>query len=127
MKHLLILLFLSIINISCAQENKQQLILGEKYAKEVLEETLKNNRVHNVIDNKTPIIKNDSTAITVAESILFEIYGENNIINQRPYKIHKIENYYVISGTLPKNYVGGTFLIIINSLNSEIIRITHGK
>ena len=127
MKHLLILLFLSIINISCAQEKNQKLILGEKYAKEVLEETLKNNRVHNVIDNKTPIIKNDSTAIKVAESILFEIYGENNIIKQKPYRIYKIENYYVISGTLPKNYVGGTFLIIINSLNSEIIRITHGK
>mgnify|MGYP003534195606 FL=1 len=100
---------------------------GEKYAKEVLEETLKNNRVHNVIDNKTPIIKNDSTAIKVAESILFEIYGEKNIIKQKPYEIYKIKNYYVISGTLPKNYVGGTFLIIINSLNSEIIRITHGK
>ncbi|RLZ06404.1 NTF2 fold immunity protein [Faecalibacter macacae] len=127
MKHLLILLFLSIINISCAQEKNQRLILGEKYAKEVLEETLKNNKVHNVIDNKTPIIKNDSTAIKVAESILFEIYGENNIIKQKPYEIYKIESYYVISGTLPKNYVGGTFLIIINSFNSEIIRITHGK
>src|SRR5690606_23636321 len=100
-----ILLLLAIINTSCAQEKNDRLILGEKYAKEVLEETLKNNNGHNIVDNKTTIIKNNETAIKIAETILFEIYGQNNIVKQKPYEIYNIKNYYVISGTLPHNYV----------------------
>jgi len=67
------------------------------------------------------------TAISVAEPILFSIYGKDNITKQRPYEIYFIDNYWVIAGTLPKGYLGGTFLIIIDSKDSEIIRITHGK
>jgi len=82
---------------------------------------------HNIIDNKTIIIKDSSTAINVAEPILFSIYGKNNITEQRPYEIYFIDNYWVLTGTLPKGSAGGTFLIIIDSRNSKVLRITHGK
>ena len=59
--------------------------------------------------------------------MLFSIYGKDNIIKQSPYEIYFIDNYWVIGGTLPKEYLGGTFLIIIDSRNCKIIRITHGK
>ena len=93
--------------------------MGEKYAKSELEKTLNPKNEHNVIDNKSLIITNKETAVKIAETILFEIYGKKNIENQKPYEIYKFENFYVILGTLPKNSVGGTFIIIIDGTNSK--------
>lgn len=112
---------------ACGQNKSDRTKLGESYARQELEATLNNKAQHNIIDGKAAIIKDSLTAISIAEPILFGIYGKENIIKQRPYEIYFINNYWVIIGTLPKNYSGGTFLIIIDSRNSKIIRITHGK
>ena len=63
----------------------------------------------------------------MAEYILFNIYGKDNIENQKPYETHLIENHWVISGTLQKGMKGGTFLIIIDARNSKVLKISHGK
>jgi hypothetical protein len=100
---------------------------GKSYAEQELKLALADNPMHNVIDSKSIIIEDSVTAISIAEVILFSIYGKDNITKQRPYENYLIDNYWVISGTLPKNYLGGTFLIIIDSRNNRIVRITHGK
>lgn len=111
----------------CGQAKGDRLFLGKTYAQEELKIALSDKSQHNVIDNKTVIIKDSITAISIAESILFSIYGKENIIEQKPYEIYLIDNYWIIIGTLPKNYLGGTFLIIIDSRDCKIIKITHGK
>ncbi|NRS90222.1 hypothetical protein HNQ02_003159 [Flavobacterium sp. 7E] len=73
------------------------------------------------------VIPDKETAVIIAETILFKIYGKDNIIKQRPYGINQIDNYWVLYGTLPQNMLGGTFLIILNSTNGQIIKLTHGK
>ncbi|HNI44451.1 MAG TPA: YbbC/YhhH family protein, partial [Chitinophagales bacterium] len=78
-------------------------------------------------DNKTAIIKDSLTAINVAEPILFSIYGKDNITKQRPYEVYFKDNYWLITGTLPSGWKGGTFLIIIDSRDCKVIRISHGK
>lgn len=127
MRKILLFLSLLIFIISCSQSKSERIILGEKYAKSELEKTLNPKNEHNVIDNKSLIITNKETAVKIAETILFEIYGKKNIENQKPYEIYKFENFYVILGTLPKNSVGGTFIIIIDGTNSKILKISHGK
>ena len=112
---------------ACGQTKDNRTIIGKSYAQQELKLALNDRGQHNVIDNKTVIIKDSLTAINVAEPILFSIYGKENITKQRPYEIYFIDNYWVITGTLPKDYLGGTFLIIIDSKDSKIIRITHGK
>jgi NTF2 fold immunity protein len=112
---------------ACGQTKGERTILGKSYAELELKTALTNKLLHNVIDKKTAIIKNSLTAINVAEPILFSIYGKDNITKQRPYEIYFIDSYWVIGGTLPKEFVGGTFLIIIDSRDCKIIRITHGK
>jgi hypothetical protein len=91
-----------------------------------LNASLTDKKLHNVINFKEPIIKDSTTAVAVAEPILFGIYGKDNILEQKPYKIHHINDYWLISGTL-HTHVGGTFLIIIYAKDSKVIRITHGK
>lgn len=112
---------------ACGQTKGDRTILGRSYAEQELKSALTDKSLYNAIDNKTSILKDSLTAVNVAEPILFNIYGKDNIIKQRPYEIYFIDSYWVIGGTLPKEYLGGTFLIIINSRDCKIIRITHGK
>jgi hypothetical protein len=120
--------FLLLLTIAAySQPGNERLILGKSYAKEALASALSGKTQHNVIDNKTFIIKDSITAIGVAEPILFSLYGKDNIIQQRPYEAYLIDQYWIISGTLAKNYLGGTFLIILSATDSKILQITHGK
>ncbi|WP_157844475.1 MULTISPECIES: NTF2 fold immunity protein [unclassified Chryseobacterium] len=118
---------LTISSTACGQNKSERLILGKSYAQQELKSALTDKEQHNVIDNKSVIIKDSLTAINTAEAILFSIYGKDNITKQRPYETYLIDNHWVISGTLPKGYLGGTFLIIINAFDNKIIKITHGK
>lgn len=120
------LLSLLLITLSSCAQNKR-LVLGIENANEELKIALSKKSQHNVVDNKKIIINDSITAIEIAEPILFDIYGKEKIEKQRPYEIYLLENYWVISGTLPENYLGGTFLLIIDARNSRIIKITHGK
>jgi len=121
MKHLIPFLFVFVFN-SCAQSDANRI-----YAEKELKLALKNEKQHNVINNKDLILKDEASAVKMAEIVLFNVYGEKSIKEQKPYEIHLINDYWVISGTLKEGYLGGTFLIIINAKNSEIIKITHGK
>lgn len=112
---------------ACGQTKGGRTVLGKEYALQELKSSLTDKSKHNLIDNKTVIIKDSLTAINIAESILFSIYGKDNITKQRPYEIYFIDNYWLITGTLPSGWKGGTFLIIIDSRDSKVIRITHGK
>jgi hypothetical protein len=93
-----------------------------KHAESELKNALINNEI---LPDK--VIPDSQTAVDVAENFLFNIYGKENIIQQRPYNLNLIDDYYIIEGTLPKNTLGGTFLIIINSKDGKIIKLTHGK
>jgi hypothetical protein len=73
------------------------------------------------------LITDTETAIAVAEPILFKYYGKQEIESERPYQISRIDGYWYMTGSLPEGYKGGTFIIIINSLNGQVIRLIHGK
>lgn len=122
---LIVLLFIALIAYIYAINERT--ILGRSYAKQELKDALAGTAEHNVIDNERIILIDEATAINVAEPILFSIYGKENITKQRPYESYLIDNYWIISGTLPKSSLGGTFLIIIDSRNCRILKITHGK
>lgn len=112
---------------ACGQNKQERITLGREYAEQELKSALTDSTKHNVISSKNVILKDSLTATTVAETVLFCIYGKTNITKQKPYEINHINNFWVLNGTLPKGTLGGTFLIIIDDRNSRIIKITHGK
>lgn len=115
---------LSVLFIFSCTKNRE--IFKENNNLKHAESELKNTLIKNaVLPDK--VIQYSQTAVDVAENILFNIYGKENIIQQRPYNLNFIDGYYIIEGTLPKNTLGGTFLIIINSKDGKIIKLTHGK
>jgi len=126
-KSIFFLILLAFALTACGQTKSDRTKLGRTYAEQELESSFTDKSLHNVIDGKTVIIKDSLTAIHIAEPILFSIYGKDNITKRRPYEIYFLDSYWVIVGTLPKEYLGGTFLIIIDSRDCKVIRITHGK
>jgi hypothetical protein len=126
MKLKTIIFFLTMFGLTaCGQTNNDRTNLGIEYAKTELKDALANTKDKLILVDK--VITDKETAISISETILFKIYGKNNIIKQRPYEVNKIENYWILNGTLPKKMLGGTFLIIINSTNGQIIKLTYGK
>lgn len=126
-KSILTFSVLTIYLAACGQNKSDRLVLGKKYAEEELKSALSDTAQHNVITAESTIIKDSITATIIAESVLFGIYGKANITKQKPYEIYHIQNFWLLTGTLPKGSLGGTFLIILDDRNSQIIKITHGK
>jgi hypothetical protein len=117
------LIFISLNSYGQTKTDRTKLVV--EFAKSELKEALSSKNEKQILVEQ--VIADKETAITIAETILFKIYSKNNIISQRPYEINKFDEYWVLNGTLPKNMKGGTFLIILNSTNGQIIKLTHGK
>lgn len=98
---------------------------GFDNAKTYLDNVIKGNEPN--IINDIDIVENKQVAIDIAEIILFNFYGEDEILDEKPYEIYLINEIWVIFGTLPKNYLGGTFKICINKKNGQVISICHDQ
>jgi hypothetical protein len=126
-KFLFLLGSLTICLASYGQASSERIILGKEYAESELKATLKDGKSNNFVDDKRVIIKDSATTVAVVEPILFGIYGKDNIVKEKPYEIYHIDDYWVLSGTLPKVRKGGTFLIILDARNCRVLKIIHGK
>ncbi len=88
--------------------------------------SLSGDKINNIIHPKSTLIKTSKTAVLVAEPLLFSIYGEKTILNQKPYEVHHINNYWVIRGTANKNVEGsGRFLIVLDDRDARVIRMDY--
>ena len=76
---------------------------------------------------KAGFIPTDEVAIKVAEAVLFNIYGKEQIESQKPYLVTDLGNEWIISGSIPPNRIGGTFLIRISKKDGKITLVTHSK
>ena len=120
---MIFIVLILITQTACGQTNNPN--PGFEYAKSQLKEALTNKTERQILADT--LISDKETAIAISEAILFKIYGKENIIKQKPYEINKIDEHYIINGTLSDNAIGGTFLIILNAKNSQVIKLTHGK
>jgi hypothetical protein len=130
MKQIAIILFYFFIvtcQIAYTQNSEDRWIMGKERMEKLLKESLSDTSVHNYVITDRILLKDEKKAIGFAENVLFDIYGKDEIIDQRPYEIYFIDYYWIIKGTLPKTCVGGTFLIIIDSRDYRIVRISHGQ
>jgi hypothetical protein len=120
---LLIIGFLTSTNLQ-AQESKKkadELI----HAAQLLDYALKNQSERKIM--ASPLIPKKENAINYAENILFELYGKENMINEKPYQIHLISDYWIITGSLPKGWIGGVFEMVFDSWNGKVLILEHGK
>jgi hypothetical protein len=74
---------------------------------------------------KGGLVPDQETAIKIAEVVLFRLYGQENIIAQRPYKVKKDDDIWWISGTLNSNEFGSAFNIAISKQTGAILHLEH--
>ena len=110
--------------VSYGQDLNKRTVLGETYARKEIKQILHGNNYKPFYDT---LIKDKETVIAVVEPMLFKIYGRENVVNERPYECYLIDGCWFVSGTLPKNTVGGTFEIIVDSRNGKVLKLIHGK
>lgn len=72
-------------------------------------------------------VPNEETAIRIAEAVWLPIYG-NLIYDSKPFKAKLIDDsIWVVLGTLPKGYVGGTPYAEIQKKDGKVLKVIHGK
>jgi NTF2 fold immunity protein len=74
---------------------------------------------------KGGLVPDKETAIKIAEVVLFRLYGEEDIISQRPYKVEQRNDIWWINGTLKKNQLGSVFGIAISRQTGAILHLEH--
>lgn len=104
------------------QSFKGRAVAGEAVARERVQQMRREKSGFQLV-----LLPDEATAIAVAEPMLFKVYGQDNIIRQRPYEAYLVDGYWYISGTLPKGWEGGVFEIILNTKTSRVLELTHGK
>ncbi len=102
-------------------------IPGKSRSEEQLKKLLAEQPTYQFSGSSETQIKDTLSAVNLAESYIFEIYGRDNIISQRPYEAYFYQNCWVIEGSLPEYTTGGTFMIILDASNGGVVNITHGK
>ncbi|MDF7811742.1 YbbC/YhhH family protein [Hymenobacter sp. YC55] len=113
--------------IACAQRKETHVMLGRQLAVQALQEALKNPLKPVAEQSKSKPLPDSISALRAAEPILFHAYGKQQVLEQKPYEVYLVNQYWVIIGTLSENVDGGTFRIILDSRNSQIVELTHGK
>ena len=105
------------------QNFKNRNIIGEDSARRVV----KNSLADAGQAYSDTLIKNSESAISIAETILVNLYGKALISSEKPFECYLIDGYWYLRGTLPKNYTGSVFEMIMSAKDGRVVKLTHGK
>jgi hypothetical protein len=73
-------------------------------------------------------VPDKKTALRVAEAILVAVYGEEQISKEQPLRTALVEkDIWLIWGTLPRKYLGGTAVIKICKRTGKVLFLSHGQ
>jgi hypothetical protein len=109
---------------ACGQKPSKRAVVGRKYAEQQINAARKGTATSLLPHS---LLTTQALAIAVAEPILFHIYGKSTVISERPYESYLLHGFWYIAGTLPEDYVGGTFEIILDAKDGRVIFLSHGK
>lgn len=88
---------------------------------------LKKTKVNNGPMPKGGLIKNEITAIKIAEIYFYGLYGDTVYFEVPLVAVKLKDSIWHISGTLPPGWMGGTMFMDINAQNGKVLSIGHSK
>jgi hypothetical protein len=106
------------------QNYKNRPVVGEDSAKQMIKNFLNDSSGKLSPDT---LIRDKDMVISIAELLLFKSYGKALITGEKPYECYLIDGYWFLRGTLPKNYTGDVFEMIVSAKDGRIIKMTHGS
>ena len=72
------------------------------------------------------VVSEKETAIRIAEAILSPVYGEKAIREQQPYQVTLKDGKWTVDGTIPPDFVRGSFHIVILQRDGRVLEIGYG-
>lgn len=88
-------------------------------------EKIKSNKKYSGTQPQDKKLSKIEDVIALAEKTLFQIYGQETIRSEMPYKIFRYKNKWIVEGSLSEHSLGGVFRIIINADTSQIESVIH--
>jgi hypothetical protein len=76
---------------------------------------------------KDGFVPNAETAIQIAVAVWTPIYGKEKIERQKPHKAYLKEGVWHVSGSMPRQQLGGVAIAEIAKGDARVIRVSHGK
>jgi len=82
-----------------------------------------------VFTPKDGFVPNAETAVKIAEAVLIPVYGENQVLSERPFKATLEGDSWTVQGTLQcaPDCDGGTALVKISKSTGQILQMFHTK
>ncbi|MCP4553691.1 MAG: hypothetical protein GY834_16990 [Bacteroidetes bacterium] len=120
----LIFIFIASFLASISQA-EEYIELGQDWAKEYAEKVL-NQKIKN-IKPESGYVPDKETAISIAVSVWNPIYGSEKIKKEAPYFAYQVDNVWVVTGSLPKGWKGGTAKAVISKDTGQVLHIIHYK
>jgi hypothetical protein len=74
---------------------------------------------------KKQYVADEQTAIAIAVAIWVPIYGKAQIESEKPYKATLINGVWIVKGSLPEGYDGGTAVAEISQEDGRILKVIH--
>ena len=68
-----------------------------------------------------------ATAIKIAVAVWKRIYSETEIVQEKPYRAYLRDDVWIVTGSLPENFVGGVAYAKIAKKDGCIISVSHGE
>jgi len=106
------------------QNFKNRNVVGEESAKQIIKNIPGDNTYKLPSDT---LIRDKEMAISIAEIILFKTYSKALITSEKPYECYLIDGYWFLRGTLPKNFTGDVFEVIMRAKDGSVVKMTHGS
>ena len=107
----------------CLAREGESMELGETGARNYLAEYI-SGELENYVP-PTGYVPDSETAISIAVAIWKPIYGAKEIDDEAPYFAYQIDDYWVVTGSLPEGWLGGTAMAIIKKATGEVVHIIH--
>jgi hypothetical protein len=106
-------------------ENKEYYKLTEAEARAYVEQVKKGE--HHDVRKLHEVVSSKETAISLAVAVWSSIFGKEKIEKEAPYQALRIDDCWVVTGSLEKGWLGGTAEAVINAADGSFLNISHGK
>lgn len=123
-RNIIVLILIITPLVSLGQNFKNRNTVGEDSARRAVKTALANDADRSSSDT---LIKNSESAVSIAETILVNLYGKAIINSEKPFECYLVDGYWYLRGTLPKNYTGGVFEMIMSAKDGRVVKLVHGK
>lgn len=111
--------------LSAAEKNKEYYTLTEAEARAYVVAVKKGE--HHDVRKLHELVATKETAVALAVAVWSGIYGKEKIDKEAPYQAVRVDDCWVVTGSLEVGLRGGTAEAMIKAADGAFLNVSHGK